>query len=199
MKPPETVTLIDLEGKLVTVIGPNKLDFSEYARIAQIEYRYLDPVYQVYIGRYLIVSEETEDYEEALKLAIFLNDQLTFIRNEMWETLAIYQATLGRYWEVPWYEPSNVFMLEQGVRYHIIDTCNEQQLAYYGVDRGLALAPNGEKVTTYTPAFGTQEDFIEDEYAVGSLKSIKAYKPTVEDFLKNYPDVFSKLPTWKGE
>jgi hypothetical protein len=46
-----------------------------------------------------------EDYDYHLEpLRLFLNDQLTFIRNGMWETLAIYQATLGRYWEVPVYE-----------------------------------------------------------------------------------------------
>jgi hypothetical protein len=79
MKPPETVTLIDLEGNIV-------VSFAEFA----------DSNSQDLINQHFtnLRMEEIDHF----------TDQLTFIRNGMWETLAIYQATLGKYWEVPWYK-----------------------------------------------------------------------------------------------
>jgi hypothetical protein len=59
----------------------------------------------------------------------FLNDQLTFIRNGMWETLAIYQATLGKYWEVPWYSSTYAHTFPQGNKYQF--KANESTFSGY--------------------------------------------------------------------
>jgi hypothetical protein len=88
MKPPETITLIDLEGKPIYELTTPKSCF--YTPVEEL----------IATSMYNNVG-----YRESnpAKLINFLNDQLTFIRNGMWETLAIYQATLGRFWEVPSY------------------------------------------------------------------------------------------------
>lgn len=106
MKPPETVTLIDLEGKPIPLRENVPIHYfnGEYAHIVDFTWQFKDKDYRIYIGSSLKIGEATKHYDSLLPLILFLNDQLTFIRNGMWETLAIYQTTIGRYWEVPWYE-----------------------------------------------------------------------------------------------
>jgi hypothetical protein len=113
MKPPETVTLIDLEGNVLEVFDTNRTHFYKHCSINTYEDSGGYYVTKLKRGEtdYHRVDENSWDdsipYQDLIKkreLVDFLNDQLTFIRNGMWETLAIYQATLGRYWEVPWFE-----------------------------------------------------------------------------------------------
>lgn len=105
MKSPKTVTLIDLEGKPIPLRENVPLHYfnGEYAHIVDLERPHSLSDYRIYIGSSIHVGICTTDYDSLLPLILFLNDQLTFIRNGMWETLAIYQATIGQYWEVPWY------------------------------------------------------------------------------------------------
>ena len=107
MKPHKPVTLIDLEGKPICQYVEGKT-----------EIYYDEPHKGVYDGCLVIeptgVKVNGEKY--ILKpLMAFLQDQLTFIRNGMWETLAIYQTTLGKYWEVPWYNLQD--LLDTGLVY----------------------------------------------------------------------------------
>jgi hypothetical protein len=92
MKPPETVTLIDLDRKV-----HRTLDLVCPVTLANLQT-------DVYYNKKVYQEPYYSDENLREKLVAFLNDQQTFIRNGMWETLAIYQATLGRFWEVPWYE-----------------------------------------------------------------------------------------------
>jgi hypothetical protein len=127
MKPPETVTLINLDGTLVFPSDTRHEDYmlGSFFMANNSEHGWYAIEFSAGFSRQVVGLDDNAKILEERENVIFLNDQLTFIRNGMWETLAIYQATLGRYWEVPWYEPSNVFMLEQGVRYHVIDAWNE--------------------------------------------------------------------------
>lgn len=99
MKPPETVTLIDLEGKPIPLRENVPIHYfnGEYAHIVELERPHSLSDYRVYIGSSIHVGICTTDYDSLLPLILFLNDQLTFIRNGLWETLAIYQSTLGRW------------------------------------------------------------------------------------------------------
>jgi hypothetical protein len=145
---------------------------------------------------YLIASRRG-NVKSIYKLSEFINDQLTFIRNEMWEILAIYQATLGKYWEVPWYEPPDVFTLNLGQRYHILEFHGDHNVAYYGT----MVCRYGQIKTGFFSGLEFNTDIQECEYGglIESLAAVTAYKPTVDEFLKHYPDVFSKLTPWKGE
>lgn len=101
MKPRKAVTLIDLDGKPIKHKYDNLSGISCRCESESVFGQVI--AYEVLIGNCVVFSGKADDRELARKLVDFLNDQLTFIRNGMWETLAIYQATLGRYWEVPWF------------------------------------------------------------------------------------------------
>lgn len=101
MKTPETVTLIDLQGKPIT----NPLTTREALASLQVWVSYeeiegedelVETVAVLNSSPYLIATVKGE-CKSIFKLLDFLNDQLTFIRNGLWETLAIYQSTLGRW------------------------------------------------------------------------------------------------------
>jgi hypothetical protein len=112
MKPPETVTLIDLGGKPVLTINLNDAkSLSAYIEFFIDEdggNRRVD----LKIGGYKTIfwSETHSDLEPICNL---LNDQLTLIRKGLdvghFNDLAIYQTTLGRYWEVPWYNIPSIW------------------------------------------------------------------------------------------
>jgi hypothetical protein len=104
MKTPETVTLIDLQGKELYEIDPKDARHSNAYVKTYSKYENSQPhVVYSYDKTYVPLHPRKTQVDRTYNLSDFLNDQLTFIRNGMWETLAIYQATLGRYWEVPWY------------------------------------------------------------------------------------------------
>ncbi len=117
MKPPKQITLIDLEGNPIPLREnvPLHCLTREYAHIVDFIWQFEETDYRIYIGASYRVGEATKHYEELLPLLLFLQDQLTFIRNGMWETLAIYQTTLGKYWEVPWYNLQD--LLDTGLVY----------------------------------------------------------------------------------
>ena len=121
MKPPETVTLIDLEGKPIPLREnvPIHYFLGEYAHIVDFTWQFKDKDYRIYLGSSIKIGEATNHYDSLLPLILFINDQLTFIRNGMWETLAIYQATLGRYWEIPWLKTEG-FEFVQDVVYRLL-------------------------------------------------------------------------------
>ena len=197
MKPPETVTIIDLKGKVLYIIDPKEARHSNAYVRTYNKYENSQP-HVVYSGdkTYVPMHPRKTQIDRTYDLSNFLNDQLTFIRNGMWETLAIYQATLGRYWKVPWYEPPDVFTLKLGRRYHILESHGNHNVAYYGT----MVCRYGDK----TGFFSGQEfntDIQECEYGglIETIETVTAYKPTVDEFLKHYPDVFSKLTPYEGE
>lgn len=184
MKPPETVTLIDLEGNPIPLRENVPLHYftGEYAHIVDFVWQFEETDYRIYIGNSTKVGEATKHYEQLLPLLLFLQDQLTFIRNGMWETLAIYQTTLGRYWEVSFYRTDRELLIE--------------------------LIKIGGHTGTWSNGFGYDSSFLKEiVYRNQSIPSVFGkgtiigipFKPKVGVFLKHYPDVFSKLTPWKGE
>ena len=185
MKPPETVTLIDLEGKPIPLRENVPLHYftGEYAHIVDFTWQFKDKDYHIYIGSSIKVGEATKHYDSLLPLILFINDQLTFIRNGMWETLAIYQATLGRYWEVPWYEPNELEALPQhDDEVEVILISGNIEWAWYDYEQG-----EGALLTLLT-----SKKTID-------LKDIKAWRPNVEWFTGQSKRIFKNVTPWKGE
>ena len=186
MKPHKPVTLIDLEGNPIPLREnvPLHCLTREYAHIVDFIWQFEETDYRIYIGASYRVGEATKHYEELLPLLLFLQDQLTFIRNGMWETLAIYQSTLGKYWEVPWYHCPQ-------------DTMYTWLNPFKG---GQAMEWCDKTPKPFTTKY-INDIFTEDmEKHLGFyIYKAEYLKPSVETFLKHYPDVFSKLTPWKGE
>jgi hypothetical protein len=154
MKPPETVTLIDLKGNIV-------VSFAEFT----------DSNSQDLINQHFtnLKMEEIDHF----------TDQLTFIRNGMWETLAIYQATLGRYWEVP------VMEYEQAT----VDYLNRHNICH--IVRRI-------ETKISIPCNINNED-ISVEQILKTTEDDRCILVTPSVYLEHYPDVFSRLRPWKGE
>jgi hypothetical protein len=116
MKPPETVTLIDLEGKPIT----NPLASIEDLASLQVWFSYehieddsdIAETVALHSSPWLIATVR-DSYKNIIKLRDFINDQLTLIRKGLdvghFNDLAIYQTTLGQYWEVPWYNIPSIW------------------------------------------------------------------------------------------
>jgi hypothetical protein len=218
MKPPENVTLIDLEGKPIT----NPLTSIKTITSLHIWVSYEDiDVSGELVETLAVLNASPYSFasrrgvvESIYKLSEFLNDQLTFIRNGMWETLAIYQATLGRYWEVPWYENSNEiweewsFQIDQRqhpTAMHWLSAEKEGEVFSFRFD-GFKFAGSDSKKRPYL-LFMTDQPFKHEENvqmpspSLVYPKFVKYFtkiKPSSELFLKHYPDVFSKLTPYEG-
>ncbi len=123
MSKSKTVTLIDFNGFVLKECEPSELYYNRFwliqdednnssavgTNVADIDTEWLTSY----------SDEAYREYRYLNRLVDFLNDQLTFIRNDMWETLLIYQATLGKYWEVPWIiNPSIPIAQTEEIIYH---------------------------------------------------------------------------------
>jgi len=184
MKPPETVTLIDLEGKPITFFqephNPSAICLKHaysYVKSFRIDFNLDD--YSLWVGEYQVnlIRLGSNEKSKILRLCHFLNDQLTFIRNGMWETLAIYQATLGRYWEVPFYKTDKELLIE------LIKICGH----------------TGTWAKCYSYDSNLLEEIVYKDHPLKERVIGTPFKPKLWVFLKHYPDVFSKLEPWKGE
>ena len=186
MKPPETITPIDLEGKPIYELTTPKSCF--YTPVEEL----------IATSMYNNVG-----YRESnpAKLINFLNDQLTFIRNGMWETLAIYQATLGRYTEVPWYDPKVLEPKhEQNYNVRALDEYDLSK-GYFDQEytdlEGCQYCANAKEFTWAM--------FVHEHLVIGLDENVPqeitamAIQPMLEDFIKYYPDVFSKLTPLEGK
>jgi hypothetical protein len=181
MKPHETVTLIDLDGKPIkgltdiTVKNTNSL----FAHIIEEPCSNSPNTYVIGVGWQIQLGNSTMFDDDLLPLLNYLNDQLTFIRNGMWETLAIYQATLGKYWEVPVmeYEQATVDYLNRHNICHIVRRLETKISMPYRI--------NGK-------------DFV-GEQIVKNTDDDRCILVTPSVYIKHYHDVFSQLTPWKGE
>lgn len=214
MKPTE-VTLIDLEGKPITFKDGKPLNDAMVNLLkvstAQIEKLVLTPKddyendddkerYRFKFGGGLVTTEWVSDYSVIGELELFLNDQLTFIRNGMWEALAIYQGTLGKYWEVPWYETPAEGVLTQGEWYQYLNEDLNCNSAWYR--KGCEFGYNNlwEIEGFFNTRLRNEEsDFEDSGECCRRLSNASAIRPSVKDFTKHYRDVFSKLTPWEGE
>jgi hypothetical protein len=164
MKPPETVTLINLDGSFVFPADTRHEDYMRGSLLManNSEHGWYAIEFSVDFSRQLTLLPDNANILEERENVIFLNNQLTLIRKGFdvghFNDLAIYQATLGRYWEVPWYKVDYFKTLDGR---ESITKCKNVHL------------PSGY---------------------VGTV-----YQPTYWQFLKHYPDVFSKLTPYKGE
>lgn len=213
MKPPETVTLIDLEGNIILEANTNgQLDkpqnFTQYCSITSYEDSggyYVTELKEGASGFHSLFKwVDNLPYEERTlqyKLVGFINDQLTFIRNGMWETLAIYQATLGRYTEVPWYDPKVLEPKhEQNYNVRALDEYDLSK-GYFDQEytdlEGCQYCANAKEFTWAM--------FVHEHLVIGLDENVPqeitamAIQPMLEDFIKYYPDVFSKLTPLEGK
>lgn len=175
------------QDKTVTLIGLDGNPICRYVE-GKTEIYYVAPHKGVYDGCLVVEPTGVNSYGEkhTLKpLMEFLQDQLTFIRNGMWETLAIYQATLGRYTEVPWYRLSIDCLREtkqMGKLIKLLDNNNVEATGFYqfgGIESPIFNAENVKG--------------LEYETVRVSLDYFKAWKPNYNDFIQYYHDIFSKL------
>lgn len=110
MKPPETVTLINLDGSFVFPADTRHEDYMRGSLLManNSEHGWYAIEFSVDFSRQLTLLPDNANILEERENVIFLNNQLTLIRKGFdvghFNDLAIYQATLGRYWEVPWFE-----------------------------------------------------------------------------------------------
>jgi hypothetical protein len=160
MKPPETVTLIDLEGK----------QWREF---------FSDNVQDEAKNILWAICAESFVISNDANLLVFIVKQLVFITEGMWETLAIYQATLGRYWEVP------VMEYEQAT----VDYLNRHNICH--IVRRI-------ETKIYIPCKINNED-ISVEQILKTTEDDRCILVTPSVYLEHYPDVFSRLRPWKGE
>lgn len=195
MKPPETVTLIDPDGKEVW-----KTNLSLHAVTCSVEKTY-DGTYQVVLRYRTSLWKILDNPINVYALVNFLNDQLTFIRNGMWETLAIYQATLGRYTEVPWYDPKVLEPKhEQNYNVRALDEYDLSK-GYFDQEytdlEGCQYCANAKEFTWAM--------FVHEHLVIGLDENVPqeitamAIQPMLDDFIKYYPDVFSKLTPLEGK
>lgn len=174
MKQSKYITLIDLDGKPIKHKYDNLSGISCRCESESVFGQVI--AYEVLIGNCVVFSGKADDRELARKLVDFLNDQLTFIRNGMWETLAIYQATLGAYTEVPVYRTTKSLLVD--------------------------LIKIGGHTGTWADGYSYDSSFLEkvvykDHKLPRGFGS--SFKPYMSVFIKHYPDVFSKLTPWKEE
>lgn len=204
MKPPDkTVTLINLDGSLVF---PADMQHEDYMRGSVLfalnsEQGWYTIEFSAGFSRQVIGLEDNTKISEGRDNVIFLNDQLTFIRNGMWETLAIYQATLGRYTEVPWYDPKVLEPKhEQNYNVRALDEYDLSK-GYFDQEytdlEGCQYCANAKEFTWAM--------FVHEHLVIGLDENVPqeitamAIQPMLEDFIKYYPDVFSKLTPLEGE
>ncbi len=204
MKPPDkTVTLINLDGSLVF---PADMQHEDYMRGSVLfalnsEQGWYTIEFSAGFSRQVIGLEDNTKISEGRDNVIFLNDQLTFIRNKMWETLAIYQTTLGRYTEVPWYDPKVLEPKhEQNYNVRALDEYDLSK-GYFDQEytdlEGCQYCANAKEFTWAM--------FVHEHLVIGLDENVPqeitamAIQPMLEDFIKYYPDVFSKLTPLEGE
>ena len=204
MKPPDkTVTLINLDGSLVF---PADMQHEDYMRGSVLfalnsEQGWYTIEFSAGFSRQVIGLDDNTKISEGRDNVIFLNDQLTFIRNGMWETLAIYQATLGRYTEVPWYDPKVLEPKhEQNYNVRALDEYDLSK-GYFDQEytdlEGCQYCANAKEFTWAM--------FVHEHLVIGLDENVPqeitamAIQPMLEDFIKYYPDVFSKLTPLEGE
>lgn len=210
MKPPETVTLIDLEGNILQELNTEGEASFRYCSITTYEDSGGYYCTELKHGTYEYHRASKEIGDDGLpnekrvlqyKLVDFLNDQLTFIRNGMWETLAIYQATLGRYTEVPWYDPKVLEPKhEQNYNVRALDEYDLSK-GYFDQEytdlEGCQYCANAKEFTWAM--------FVHEHLVIGLDENVPqeitamAIQPMLDDFIKYYPDVFSKLTPLEGK
>jgi len=217
MKTPETVTLIDLEGKPIELFKSNcsllnedvkdkivLLDVIKNKPIIYFEYLHAiintiyyqdDTVVSVDLCRNMYPFENGSlkgeyDRQEGIQLKNLINDQLTFIRNGMWETLAIYQTTLGRYWEVPWYNSFH-FNFDLPIVYELCETARHDYISCKKDRVGkLVFVPCNRH------GYPIGDDVLSESKFV---KQFSRVRPSANWFLSHYHKVFSKLTPYEGE
>lgn len=191
------------QDKTVTLIGLDGNPICRYVE-GKTEIYYVAPHKGVYDGCLVVEPTGVNSYGEkhTLKpLMEFLQDQLTFIRNGMWETLAIYQATLGRYTEVPWYDPKVLEPKhEQNYNVRALDEYDLSK-GYFDQEytdlEGCQYCANAKEFTWAM--------FVHEHLVIGLDENVPqeitamAIQPMLEDFIKYYPDVFSKLTPLEGK
>ena len=203
MKPPKTVTLIDLEG-LVDVIP--------VAEIKKYAEDFRKPREQLF-------SERNGYYIHDAERWGFMSNQVALMLKGLavghFNDLAIYQTTLGKYWEVAWYENSNTiweewsFEIEQRqhpTSMHWLSAEKDGEVFSFRFD-GFNFAGSDSKKRPYL-LFMSDQPFKHEENVQSPspslvypkfVKYFTKIKPSSELFIKHYPDVFSKLTPWNGE
>ncbi len=111
MSKSKTVTLIDLEGKV-----HRTLDLTDSVTLANLRT-------DVYYNKPAYREPYHSDIDLREQLVAFLNHQQTLICKGLavghFNDLLIYQATLGKYWEVPWIiNPSIPIAQTEEIIYH---------------------------------------------------------------------------------
>ncbi len=210
MKPHDkTVTLIDLEGKPIvnlSLLSAELFDIqTTYAYVYYEKDWDLNDLfkYELKLNQKIVdmTYYQSDCKDTILKLCKFVNDQLTFIRNKMWETLAIYQTTLGRYTEVPWYDPKVLEPKhEQNYNVRALDEYDLSK-GYFDQEytdlEGCQYCANAKEFTWAM--------FVHEHLVIGLDENVPqeitamAIQPMLDDFIKYYPDVFSKLTPLEGK
>ena len=101
------ITLFNLEGKPIYLRENVPVHYvsNDYAHI---HFTDDEEICCVYVGIGIMASEIVRDENLLIPLVKFLNNQLTLIRKGEetgnWDDLDIYQTTMGKHWDVPWYE-----------------------------------------------------------------------------------------------
>jgi len=125
MKPPETVTLINLDGSFVFPADTRHEDYMRGSLLManNSEHGWYAIEFSVDFSRQLTLLPDNANILEERENVIFLNNQLTLIRKGFdvghFNDLLIYQTTLGKYWEVPWIiNPSIPIAQTEEIIYH---------------------------------------------------------------------------------
>ena len=185
MKPPETVTLINLDGTLVFPADTRHKDYmlGSFLMANNSEHGWYAIEFSAGFSRQLTFLPDNAKILEERENVIFLNNQLTLTRKGEetgnWDDLNIYQATLGKYWEVP------VMQYDQPT----IDYLNLHKICH--IVRRL-------ETKISMPYIINGEDFV-GEQIVKNTDDDRCILVTPSVYLKHYPDVFSKLTPWNGE
>lgn len=200
------ITLYDLSGKPVNSRENVPIHYVKGEQASIQEFYgtdgYNDPYYRVYIGGSIKVGDEVHNYNELIPLQDFLNNQLALIRKGEetgnWNDLAIYQKTLGRYWEVPWYIAPAGFKLTVGEYYEYIGECGYPCSGYYREGDDVRF-DNAYRVYGF---YATKEEMPCDNRIIPENLTLKMrvhsdypyqIKPSIKEFLKNYHTMYEKL------
>jgi hypothetical protein len=188
MKPPETVTIIDFQGEVATI---------PVSEIKQYAEDFRKPREQRFSERNGYRTHDAERWG-------FMSNQVTLMLKGLdvghFNDLAIYQATLGRYWEVPWYETPNEGVLTQGEWYQYLNEDLNCNSAWYRKGCEFGFDNLWEVEGFFNTRLRNEEpDYEDSKECCRRLSNASAIKPSIEDFCKHYPNVFSKLTPWKGE
>jgi hypothetical protein len=101
---------------------------------------------------------------------------------------------------VPWYETPNEGVLTQGEWYQYLNEDLNCNSAWYRKGCELGYDNMWEVEGFFNSRLRNEDsDYEDSKECCRRLSNASAIKPSIKDFCKNYPDVFSKLTPWKGE